>query len=459
MNSLNPTAANIISSLGIKGATVDEKLPGFVPVLNANGMLDAKFIPPASIGIAVPPLTNVAFVDPNTSVSERTGSIAAPFLNITEAVSNFAERSCVAIMLCPGSYPDSDILFRGSPSSVFLIGLGECRFMANQVVMYGLATISRVFLQNIVTDTTIRIPGDRSVFCFGNTSIGVLNVGSGGSVSLSAESRVFSTDAGSVSYLSEASNVGNTSTVAGATVEDALTRLNGRKIRVANITVGSSGFIIGSSYTDIDADSSGQFDIYDLSERERSLAAGVNKFTEHKDDIVVKTVTADTITADIVNARDFNTESIVLGGYRLAIDEYGYLVVLDGSDDPPHPPEGVILLQDTVDGTYYVLRISSGRLYIANAEVGSSSSPVYTEIHITDPDTGIEYELRVVNGRLVLSGVGSGSESWGRLPTIYAVDEATGLYHRVTVVAGDGSSEYVVGLDQAGERIPGIRIS
>lgn len=465
MNSLNPTAANIISSLGVKGATVDEKLPGFVPILNANGMLDAKFIPPASVQIAVPQLSNVAFVDPYTTTNPRTGSVAAPFKSVAEAVANFdptiagAASRRLALFLCPGEYSDSDILLRRTPSSVYLIGLGECRFTANQIMISGMANVGKVFLQNIVTDNTIKATG-QSVYCFGSTSVGILSVGSG-SVYLAAESRVFSTDAESVSYLSEASNVGNTSTVPGATVGDALTRLDSRKIRVLNISIGSSGFVFGSSYADLEASSAGSFDIYDLRARDRMLADGINKFTAHRDDIVAKTVTVETVTADVVNAKDFKTESITLGGYRLAIDEYGYLVVIDGSDSPPQPPEGFILLQDTVDGTYYMLKISSGRLYIANAEIGSTSSPVYTVIHITDSDTGIEYEIRVVNGRMVLSGAGSesSSASWSRLPSIFAVDDATGLYHRLTAVANGSSGEYVVGLNQDGERIPGIRIS
>ena len=131
-NALQPTAANIISSLGIKGATVSENLPGYVPVLDATGHLNAKFIPANAEQYAIQPLSDVAFVDPYTTVgfdSEgtdvdtdpenmiRIGSIAAPFKSVTEAASRYAPTDAAlagkyaAFMLAPGKYDDGEIAF------------------------------------------------------------------------------------------------------------------------------------------------------------------------------------------------------------------------------------------------------------------------------------------------------------------------------------------------------------
>ena len=63
----NPTAANILSSLQISGATAKggQGAEGMVPVLNAAGKLDKSFIPLDAISqeISLPPLDRTAYVD------------------------------------------------------------------------------------------------------------------------------------------------------------------------------------------------------------------------------------------------------------------------------------------------------------------------------------------------------------------------------------------------------------
>ena len=434
-DTLNPTAANIISSLGIKGATVGENLPGYVPVLDASGHINANLVPANAAQLAIPAISNAAFVDPYTAVEEfdtegrrlRTGSIVAPFKSLEEAAENFnptAEAKLygyVAFVLAPGTYSDSSIRFANSPSSVFLIGLGECRFGSSTVVMFGMSGGADLVFQNIRTEYTISVIGNPAVTCLGRTRINQLLAGDGNtsSLRLSSESRVSSTDIQDVRYLSEASNVGysrrgpSSPEFPEGTVGRELERIGSRKIRIANVTLGSSGFDIGSSesYEDISAGSSSGMEFFDLRARDALLVQGINRLFDKGGNIVAITVDAGTVTADTVKTKELDIDYLTLGGYRLTIDTYGYLVIMDGDETPVPPPSGIILIRDTGPNGYgaiYAIGISDGRLYVekfdgSEGSSGSSSSAqtVYDILPISDGDN--RYSVTMVDGKLIVT--------------------------------------------------------
>lgn len=432
----SPTAANVIASLGVKGAISSipageeaSKYAGFVPVLDANGRINAKFIPSEAAQISIPPLSNVAYVDPYTDVEEyaadgetrlRVGSVVAPFKSLEEAAANFAPTSdakagkYVAFVLAPGKYDDSEIVFPSgmAPLSVYLIGTGECRFAENitTLAVYGMSSAVNgrrplVFLQGIHISGTVAVPVEPDAIVIGKSYIGELTIGSGSKLTLSSDSRVSSTDAGTVAYISEDSRIGNTSGVKGSTVKDALGRLGRRRMRVVNLHETSSGIDAdSSSYVDIvEASHSGDsFGVFDLRSRDMVFVRCIKKLLGDKNNLIVDTVTANSVVADSVVAKDLRMDALSIGGYRLEIDRYGYLVVSDGSSTPPQPPDSVVLLRDTVDGALYLLGVSNGRMYIAGADDESSSSDPLDVMTVYDPDSQVEYAVSVENGRLVI---------------------------------------------------------
>lgn len=423
-NTLTPTAANIISSLGIKGATigatVDECKPGFIPVLDENGKLSANLIPAGAAQAAIPALSNVAFVDPGTEVEQslRKGSTVAPYQSIEEAAENFEPDGggIVALVLSPGEYSDTEAEFQSGTHEVYLIGLGRC-VLKNNLRISGLTPPASgraaLFIQNISAGGQITSDcSNLSATCMGRTFIGTLSVGSGAELNIAAESRVDSTNVSKI-YLSDAFNVGNapeagesSPAVPGDTVGDALKRLGTRKIRVAHMAVGDSGITVGSSY-DIGADSAGGFDIYDLSERDRVLANGINRLFRLGQHINAITVTANTVTADLVKAGRLEMDALTLGGYNLEIDTYGYLVVTDNEDEDDSssfgPPDRFVVIRDSVTDDLYVLGVANGRLYIVLADEDVNTANVVDSLDVPDDEEGYDYAVSISNGRLVIT--------------------------------------------------------
>jgi hypothetical protein len=430
-----PTAANIISSLGVKGAISSipagedaSKYEGFLPVLDANGRLNAKFIPPEVAQISIPTLSNVAYVDPYTSIQEsslRVGSIVAPFKSIKEAAANFKptddakSSKYIAFVLAPGKYEDTKMQFspEQSPLSVYLIGTGNCIFASNitTFLISGMSSASggrrpRLFLQNIYMagEIAVDVFSGADTFVIGKTYVHQLSVGSESNLSIASDCRVDSTDAGTVVFLSEDSRIGNTSGVKGDTVKDAVGRLGRRKVRIPKITTDSSGLDINSSsFIDISETSSSgdSFGVFDLRVRDRVLVESINRLFERSKNVVADSVSAKTVVADSVSTKELRMDSLALGGYRVEIDLYGYLVVSDRSATPPKPPDSVVLLRDTVDGAIYTLGVSNGRMYIAEADDGSSSSAPVEVMTVYDQDSGTEYTVSVEDGRLVIKSI------------------------------------------------------
>lgn len=472
---LSPTAANIISSLGVKGAV--DKIPtgatgssfgGYVPVLNADGKIDLSFIPPGAAAISVTRFHNVAIVDPGAvdDGSPRTGSVIAPYITIREAASSFTadeghdgHASRCAILLMPGKYDDEEALFAVLPKEALIIGIGECVLGSSPFYVSGLG--GKLTLVNIVSNGTIRVVGASEIQCLGKCYIHTLSA-SGSRLKLSADSRVESTDIANVAYLSDASRVGYTTNpdtgATETTVKDALDRIDGRRIRITNITADSSGFDIAEpEYTDVSPEKISGREIYDLTDFGRVLVEGINRLVRLGRNPEFDTVTADKVIANSVETKALKMDALVLGGYKLAIDTYGYLVIADG-DEPITPPKGVIFIEDTGDsqrGQLYMIGVANGRMYIENADDGSSSSPEAVQvIHITDANTGAEYAITMENGRMKIEG---GSSS-GPLSNLFALDESTGLYHKVVAVRDPDTHKVDLGIEQNGVTAASLNI-
>lgn len=438
-NALSPTAANIISSLGIRGATVAEPLAGYVPILGPDGKLSAEFIPADAAQMAIPPLSNVVFVDPYTDVDEdlQKGSAAAPYKSLSKAAARFkstevgASALRLSFLLAPGIYDEPTVSFSHSPETefqkaprnVYFIGIGQCTFL-NNLAIVGMDTSAgqSVLFQNVVTSGTVSVSGAPVVTCLGNTSIANLVIGDSesqmGTLKLSPESRVSSTNAANVVMMADAAHVANdlsASGVAGSTVSDALKRLGERKIRIARVSKGSSGFDVGSSTVDVSASSAGSFDVYDISASHRMLAEGINEmFRNGKfSSVTADVVTATSVVATNASIRNLDIDALTLGGYSIEIDAYGYLVVVDGSTPTPAPPESVIMLEDVTTGATYVLGVSRGRLYLKlESDEGSSGADVQHAIKVYDPDDANRtYDIYVDNGRLMIALADDSSSS------------------------------------------------
>ena len=435
-NKFDPTAANIISSLGIKGATVNEKLPGFVPVLDEYGMLSAEFIPASAAQLAIPALSSVAYVDPGTTVAEglRKGSIEAPFKSLWEAARNFEPTAealasgYAAFILAPGEYEDIGMSFASSPLSgvltLYLIGIGEIRF-APTVAQFSISGMAaepvsgrrpEVYIQNMYLGGNLTVASAADITLLGKTYVNVLSASAGATLRLSPESEVSQTSL-PATLLANTSRIRNASSVTGDTASAALDRLGSRKIRVARIgapdpSSPSSGLVVDGTYEDIAAQSAGNFDFFDLRGHDSAILTAINDLYARLVDIKCNSVDAQSVVADVVKTKELQMDSLVMGGYRLAVDSYGYLVVMDGSDTPPEPPDRIVLIRDTGDegeGAVYILGVDDGRLYLAPADDDTSEPVEFLVVH--DPDTGDDYRVSLSDGRLIITKVSAATRS------------------------------------------------
>lgn len=404
-NRLNPTAANIISSLGVKGATVSEPLEGYVPVLGPDGKLNVEFIPDSAARMSVPPVSDVAFVDPYTTETNqnlRNGSVAAPYNSISEAASRFGYGETVALVLAPGTYSNEGIVeFRPNATLIYLIGTGMCSF-GNLSIRVGSGVSLTV--QNIRVLNTMSVSSGTVISLVGNTSITEIS-SEGSSLKMSSGSRVDSTNIVDITLSSDARHISNTSTVEGQTVEDALTRLDGRKIRVLHIDAGNSGLDVGSSYVEVDAESSGSYDVYDLRSRDEAIVSAIGELFRRSRHVEAEDVTAGTVSANAISTRALSIDALRLGGYNIEVDAYGYLVVGNGSASPVRPTAGTILLRDSVTGGLWMIYVENGRLYVERyyEDSSDSSSPQYDEYDFIELVDALDtYRVSMSNGRLVI---------------------------------------------------------
>lgn len=415
-NALSPTAANIISSLGIKGATVGENLPGFVPVLDENGKISVGLIPDDAAKMAVESMSNVVFVDPYTGEddqSARTGSIVAPFKTISEAAARSTPAGGrIAVVLAPGVYGDGGVAFAGSPNYVYLIGVGECVIDADPMAISGLGQSPgrspELFLSGLSSSHAINVVGSAKITLLGNTRVRSLNAAEGSTLSISADSRVDSTSVSKV-YLAGDDRVGNASSVPGDTVLDALDRLGSRKIRVARISGSGSGIDVMSSYEDVGADSFGGFDAYDMRARDKAIVGSVRDLYSKLANLNAETVTAGDVTATgTLRANTISIDALRLSGYDVLVDTYGYLVVSEGGSHGKD--DGAWILRDVADGSLWLLGVDGGRMFVERYYEDGSSSPddgssspydVVDEIDLLDG--GYTYKVTISNGRMAIT--------------------------------------------------------
>lgn len=408
-NRINPSAANILSSLGIKGATTDEPLEGYVPVLGPDGKLDVRFIPDSAAKMAVPPVSDVAFVDagtPGDNPELRNGSAAAPYKTIAEAASNFDYDSTIALILAPGVYTDSMVTFKASAQNVYIISIGNSSVYVNGgSLAIGVGSSASVTLHDIVIDTTLSVTPGTEIILSGKTRINTLS-SSGSSLKISSEARVDSTNVTDIELSTDSDHVANGSSVPGANVGDALDRLDARKIRVLRVSGGSSGVDEASSYVDVSAESAGGFDVYDLRGMTSALVSAVKELFRRSVHVEAEDVTAGTVTAGVVSTRTISIDAITLGGYRISVDAYGYLVVSDGVPSPARPPDGAVLLRDESDGSLWLIFVEGGRLYVERFYEDSSDSdselPYQEYDYLELVDSLDTYRVSMSGGRLVI---------------------------------------------------------
>jgi hypothetical protein len=270
----------------------------------------------------------------------------APFKSLYEAAQKvvFDSSKRCAILLMPGKYSGNDNSYMqfGAPDSstipesgtIAIIGIGDVEISASNLNIYGKAVSGgRIYIQNITTDNSITVVGAGSVICLGRTYIGNLLIGQV-ELQLSSEARIASTDTATIRYLSELSYIGNKSTVPGVTAKDAIDRLNARKVRIAKVSLGDSGLEIeSSSFDDVTAESSDGVDVYDLQQRDKVLVQGINQLRDRLRNIDAETVKANQIIAEEIQVSDLKINALTIGGFKLGIDVFGYLVVVDRDAD------------------------------------------------------------------------------------------------------------------------------
>lgn len=405
-NSLSPTAANIISSLGIKGATGSVPVGqgpsfyGYVPILNENGKLDSSFISYESAAGSVSPFRNAAIVDCGTEIGDgnRNGSVSAPFKTLSEAASRLIPDSTgsIALIVMPGTYQDINVSFSGSPSHVFIVCVGDV-MTDNDMVIRGIR--GSLSIQGLNISAAITVGGCSSVEFLGGTNIGS-NVNIGDAIAyLSSEvsgdiaSKLHAAD---VKWISGAYRIGFGQD--GSTVGSAIDTLSLRTIKISDISAGQDG-ISTVNTREIHAENG----TYDLTGVMGGIASAINSmFQNGKFSSIEVTGLAKigSVEATTIKTNELNMDSLLMGGYRIAIDSFGYLIVLNGSDTPPETPDGFYILIDRDTNEPYIFGVSGGRVYLERADQESDGPTPVDSLEINDgPNV---YSVYVEDGRLFI---------------------------------------------------------
>ena len=296
-NATTPTAANIISSLGVRGAI--SRVPagasasafaGFVPMLGPDGRLNARFIPDAAAQMAISPLTSVAFVDPDTEVEEsmRRGSVVAPFKTLGEVSAYFTfSGDSLAVVLASGDYNSQDdqqmaFPIDFCPKCLYLIGLGECR-LKGPLGVRGLSDDgARLVLKDIMAEGNVSVANCAEVACVGCTSVmGTLALPSGAVLRMSPEAYVGQSNAAQTVPLAAASGIRNDSNVGGVAVSSALDTLESRSIRVADVKPDDEHGVVVDG---LDQYLIAEGEVYDLSEHDKKFVSGIQKLAARLED-------------------------------------------------------------------------------------------------------------------------------------------------------------------------------
>lgn len=336
-NRFNPTFANILSSLKVKGATITGGTgkDGYVPVLNENGELDLSVIPVSSIenSLTIKPLS-IAFVDINDDRGElnRDGSIALPYTSLGAAAGRFTN-----FILTQGDYGDAGTvnISNSLNSTVNIFGLGNVVFNTLTLDQYVNGTIFRLYNISVTDTITFNNIVDCTVILDGTSSINNI-VSNTGNITLyvGAHSTVTTVDSNTtVLYLSSSGRIQNDSqNVAGETVEDAIDLLGSRKIKIPKFSANGRGIFADSSdYVDVSVPSDG--DTYSIVELGTTLVTAMNGlFHKNGDSPVYNRITATNITSTNVNAATVTTQTLNFGTTgsikaAVTVDSNNFLVV------------------------------------------------------------------------------------------------------------------------------------
>ena len=341
-NRYNPTFANILSSLKVKGATIKggSGKDGHVPILNDNGELDLSVIPISSIenSLTIQPLSKIAFVNPNDTRPDltRDGSIALPYTSLSSAAAgNFTN-----FIVVPGSYASATvaIMNNNGGSTVNIFGLGYTSFNGLTFTGYSESTVFRLYNINITGTLafdnntqycTLILEGDSSI-----SSITSPDMTSPLEIYVGAHCEIGETDGNAViSYLSSSSRVKNDSQhVEGDTVSDAVDILGTRKIRIPIFTADSHGLRVDSSdYEEISVPEDD--DTYSVVAIGTTLASAINGlFHKNGDSPVYSNVDATNISATDINTTSITTQTLKFGTAEspkaiITVDSNNFLVV------------------------------------------------------------------------------------------------------------------------------------
>lgn len=341
-NRYNPTFANILSSLKVKGATITGGTgkEGHVPVLNENGELDLSVIPVSSIenSLTIHPLS-IAFVDANDSrdIDNRDGSIALPYTNLSDAVSAGFSN----FILTQGGYGDArSEINNESNLTINIFGLGDTIFSSLTLVGIKKGTVLRLYNIDIQGSLIFDSPGEKdcAIYLEGKSSVASF-VSNTDPVSIYVGAHAKITSAGNnatVSYLSSSGRVQNDSQhVNGETVADAIDSLGIRKIKIPIFVANSRGIFVdssaSSSYDEISVPSDG--DTYSIVTIGTTLVAAMNAlFHKNGDSPIYNDVTATNIATTNVNTTTLTTQTLNFGTTEsikaaVTVDSNNFLVV------------------------------------------------------------------------------------------------------------------------------------
>lgn len=339
VNTFTPTAANIIASLGIKGASVTggEGMSGYVPVLNEDGRLDVSTFDAQELtkSLDVAPLTNLAYVDYGSTHNAPTGSSLAPFKSLKDAMAK--GFGSYVIVGTPGDA--ENVSASASKSDVIRIfSTSETAF--GNLTFTGLKAGQTFVFWNINANA-ITFSGESpcKVVFFGRGTVGSLvgtTTDAENPTSYSIAELAYSAEydiqnkkyVASERLLDTSARVANSSTeVQGTTVSDATTRLGQRTITVTTFTSEKNvGLVEGTKTIEVTRGAAEGRDDYALTDT--GLAEAANSiFHKDNDSPVYQDVTAATVTATSVEATSMKIDSMTLGDSTLIVDADGFLVV------------------------------------------------------------------------------------------------------------------------------------
>lgn len=339
VNPFTPTAANVIASLGIRGASVTggTGMAGYVPVLGENGRLDGSTFDVEELAksLDIAPLTDVAYVDYGSEHTAPTGALLAPFKSLKDAMAEGFQNYIIA-----GTPAEAEVVSVNAvtDSPVRIFSLHETAF--GNLTFTGYKSGQRFTFLNISADSLVfSSESPCSLVFLGRGTIAKL-VGqttdrldpskySISELAYSAEYEIKSKQyVASERLLDISSRVANSSTeVQGTTVADATTRLSKRTITVPTFTNEKNvGLVEGQKTVEVTQGPADGRDDYRLTGT--GLAEAANGiFHKDNDSPVYADITAATVTATDITANSVKTASMTLGDTTLVIDADGFLVV------------------------------------------------------------------------------------------------------------------------------------